>query len=69
MADESTAHTGSSHFRDLDDPTFLAERRRVRELFANCQESSPERAELELTYGAMTDEFDRRARGAWTSTS
>jgi hypothetical protein len=67
MADKATTHTGSGDFHDLDDRAFLAERRRVRELLEYCPESSADRADLERAYGAMTDEFDRRARGAWAS--
>jgi hypothetical protein len=69
MADEATAHTGPGDFHALDDPAFLAERRRVRELLEHCPENSADRTDLEQVYAAMTDEFDCRARGAWAPAS
>jgi hypothetical protein len=44
-------------FTALDDPAFLAERKRVRD----------ELQELAERYQKLNDEFDRRARAAWTS--
>lgn len=52
-------------FSRLDDPAFLAERRRVREAL----EHTPEHAaspELTAHYEKLTDEFLRRASIAWT---
>jgi hypothetical protein len=77
-------------FLKLDDPSFLAERARLRGLLAEQsaspadQSASPadqsgspadqpadgaDRDELQRRYEAMTAEFCRRARIAWTSTS
>jgi hypothetical protein len=70
-------------FMKLDDPSFLAERARLRGLLADQQGSpadesgSPadqpaagaDRDELQRRYEAMTAELCRRARIAWTSTS
>lgn len=44
-------------FTELDDPAFLAERKRVGE----------ELQELAERYRKLNDEFDRRARAAWAS--
>jgi hypothetical protein len=52
----------SDDFSKLDDPAFLAERRRVRDELE--REPSPE---LTARYERLNDEFDRRARIAWTS--
>jgi hypothetical protein len=51
----------SDDFSKLDDPAFLAERRRVRDELV--REPSPE---LTARYERLNDEFDRRARIAWT---
>jgi hypothetical protein len=56
-------------FRELDDPEFLAERRRVREVLEDTPEESPGRAGLVAAYEAMSTEFDRRAARAWTAAS
>jgi len=70
-------------FLKLDDPSFLAERARLRGLLAEQlgspadQSGSPadqpadgaDRDELQRRYEAMTAEFCRRARIPWTSTS
>jgi len=69
MADEATAHPEPDDFTKLDDPGFLAERARVRELLEHCPENSADRAGLERVYAVMTQEFDRRARAAWTPAS
>lgn len=53
-------------FAHLDDPAFLDERARVRGLLACQPDNSPGRAELEQVFEAMTAEFLRRARIAWT---
>src|ERR1700761_3843560 len=46
----------------LDDPAFLAERRRVREELEHQPEAS---LELTVQYERLNDEFLRRARIAW----
>jgi hypothetical protein len=46
----------------LDDPEFLAERRRVREELEHQPEAS---AELSVRYEVLDEEFLRRARAAW----
>lgn len=46
----------------LDDPEFLAERRRVREELEHRPEAA---AELSERYQRLNDEFIRRARIAW----
>ena len=46
----------------LDDPEFLAERRRVREELEHQPEAS---AELSARYEVLDEEFLRRARAAW----
>jgi hypothetical protein len=51
-------------FTQLDDPAFLAERRRVRSLIEGtpADEQSPELVER---YRRLDDEFLRRASAAW----
>jgi hypothetical protein len=49
----------------LDDPAFLAERRRVREELEHAPEHAV-RLELAVRYQRLTVEFDRRAAAAWT---
>ena len=61
--------TEQADFRQLDDPDFLAERRRVLEALECAPEESPGRAELAARYEAMSAEFDRRAARAWTGAS
>lgn len=51
----------------LDDPAFLAARKRVRDELEYAPEDQVT-AELEARYQAMTVEFLRRARGAWVTT-
>ncbi|HEX3516554.1 MAG TPA: hypothetical protein VHT26_21390 [Trebonia sp.] len=51
--------TSDSEFTQLDDPTFLAERARVR----------TELEELTERYRKLGEEFDRRARAAWARAS
>ena len=58
-------NTEQTDFRQLTDPEFLAERKRVREALENSPEQSPERAGLAARYDAMSAEFDRRASRAW----
>jgi len=60
--------TQSDDFSRLDDPAFLAERKRVREEL----EHTPEQAvspDLAARYQKLNDEFLRRARIAWTQAS
>jgi hypothetical protein len=55
----------SDDFRQLDDPEFLAECRRVREELEHTpgRTASPE---LAARYEKLNDEFLRRARIAWS---
>lgn len=46
-----------AEFTELDDPAFLAERKRVRE----------ELQDLTERYRRINEEFDRRARTTWSS--
>jgi hypothetical protein len=55
-----------SDFTQLDDPAFLAERRRVREELERTPAASDE---LTAHYQRLDDEFIRRARAAWAQTS
>ena len=55
-------------FTHLDDPSFLNERARLRARLEQLPEDGRSRTELEWLYDAMTDEFLRRARLAWSST-
>jgi hypothetical protein len=60
--------SGDDDFSRLDDPEFLAERKRVRETL----EHTPEQAvspEMTARYQRLNDEFMRRARIAWTPAS
>jgi hypothetical protein len=52
-------------FTHLDDPAFLAERRRVREELEHTPECAVS-PETTARYQAMNEEFLRRARLAWT---
>jgi hypothetical protein len=54
-------------FTHLDDPSFLNERARLRARLEQLPEDGWSRTELEWLYDAMTDEFLRRARLAWSS--
>lgn len=56
-------------YTHLDDPAFLDERARVREQLEHEPENAIGRPELERVYAAMTEEFLRRARIAWATTS
>lgn len=56
-------------FTKLDDPSFLAERARLRELLADQPDTVTGHEELRRQYDAMTKEFCRRARITWTTTS
>jgi hypothetical protein len=53
-------------FYQLDDPAFLAERARLRSRLEHVPENAIGRRRLERLYEAMTEEFCRRARIAWT---
>jgi hypothetical protein len=46
--------------RSLDDPAFIAERARVRAELEHVPLGALERADLELLYGRVMDELDRR---------
>jgi hypothetical protein len=52
-------------FSGLDDVAFLAERRRVREALEHVSECEQD-PEMSARFDRMTEEFDRRARSAWT---
>ena len=54
--------TVSDDFSQLDDPAFLAERRRVREALEHQPEATPE---LTARYQRLNEEFLSRARIAW----
>lgn len=58
----------SDDFSLLDDPEFLAERRRVREELEHVPENQPN-PELAARYQLLDDEFLRRASAAWTQAS
>jgi hypothetical protein len=58
----------SDDFSQLDDPEFLAERRRVREELEHTPENQPS-PELTARYEKLNDEFLRRASAAWTQAS
>ncbi len=62
-------HDEPTDFHRLDDPAFLAEWARIRTELEHVPEKAVERAELQRVYEAMTVEFDRRARQAWTEAS
>jgi len=53
-------------FYHLDDPAFLEERARLRSRLEHVPENAIGRPGLERLYEAMTEEFCRRARLAWT---
>ena len=53
-------------FTKLDDPSFLTERARLRGLLEDQSANDAGRGELQQRYDAMTAEFCRRARIAWT---
>ena len=53
--------------RQLDDPAFLAECRRVREALERAPQDAVCRTELAALHDALTEEFERRARAAWGS--
>jgi hypothetical protein len=53
-------------YRKLDDPDFLAERARVRDLLEKTPEESAGYPGLAQLFAEMDDEFIRRARCAWS---
>jgi len=53
----------------LDDPSFLTERARLRDLLEDQPDNEAGSEELQRRYDAMTEEFCRRARIAWTGRS
>ena len=54
-------------FTHLDDPAFLNERARLRGRLEQTLENATGHTDLERLYEAVTEEFLRRARIAWTS--
>jgi hypothetical protein len=58
------AQTAADYAR-LADPDLFDERRRLRDKLADLPARHPGRAQLTVTLGILTDEFDRRARAAW----
>jgi hypothetical protein len=67
IADHRDTMNEPTDFTDLDDPAFLNERARLRGRLERTPENTRGRTELERLYEAMTEEFLRRARNAWTS--
>jgi hypothetical protein len=66
---QQSPSAGQIDFRQLTDPDFLAERKRVREALECAPEQSPGWAGLAARYDAMSAEFDRRASRAWAAAS
>jgi hypothetical protein len=62
-----TMESEPADFTTMSDPDFLAERRRVREKVEQMPGQSVERARLVTLRDAMDEEFDRRARAAWST--
>jgi hypothetical protein len=58
----------SDDFTRLDDPAFIAERKRVREELEHEPENQAN-AELIARFHKLNEEFLRRARIAWTQVS
>ena len=56
-------------YRKLDDPEFLAERARVRELLEQTPEDAAEHDQLAEVFAGMDEEFIRRARCAWSNSA
>ncbi len=61
--------TSEADYRKLDDPQLFEERRHVRDKLERLPECHADRKRLAAIYAAMTEEFDRRARIAWTCQS
>ncbi|MGH3247579.1 MAG: hypothetical protein ACRDOI_15420 [Trebonia sp.] len=59
------AMTSDEDFTQLNDPEFLAMRRRAREELEHAPEHALT-ADLKARYEALNDEFLRRASAAWT---
>ena len=55
----------STDYTRLDDPELFQERRHVREKLERLPPHHAGRVRLAAQLGAMTEEFDRRARAAW----
>ncbi len=53
-------------FAAMSDPDFLAERRRVRERYQQADDPSADRTRLGVLRDVLDEEFDRRARAAWS---
>lgn len=65
------AHTpmqqaNQTDYRELDDPEFLAERARVRDLLEKTPEESADYPGIAQLFADMDAEFIRRARCAWS---
>lgn len=56
-------------YRELNDPEFLAERARVRDLLGQTPEEAPEHDQLAERFAEMEEEFIRRARCAWSKSA
>ncbi len=54
-------------FTTMSDPDFLAARRRVRDQYFEMDPGNSGRTGLGALRDAMDEEFDRRARAAWTA--
>jgi hypothetical protein len=54
-------------FTALDDPQFLAERRRIRQQLERVAPDRADHPRLAALAAALDDEFDRRARAAWSA--
>jgi hypothetical protein len=59
--------TNPLDFTTMSDPDFLAERKRIREQLEHTPGQSPDRGRLATLRAAMDEEFDRRARAAWST--
>jgi hypothetical protein len=55
-------------FTEMDDPEFLAERRKVRDLIERTP-ADEQSSELIARYQRLNDEFIRRASAAWAKAS
>jgi hypothetical protein len=58
--------SGPGEFAALGDPEFLSARAQLRQRLEGLPEHHADRTRLQLTYDAMTREFDRRASRSWT---
>jgi hypothetical protein len=57
----------STDYIKLDDPSLFEERRRLREELEELPPCHTDRGRLAGQFDAVTQEFDRRARGAWAT--